>query len=812
LRRLKRFDVALLCALTAVWAVAFTLHLRQVVRGRLAWVPVHVAAPRGPERYPRVSAFWSEKDDASRTLALGDRLLRAGKFDLTGVGPVGFVARAQAAAGADLTLPIVFEHAGVERAATLTLTPVGQPWRIAPLAAALAITGILVLLRVPQAPVGRAAFLGMVSYATHWSLFAGGPLVQTYAWATVFGLTSATMLPLTIRSALVFPQDIAPRDGRLPWWPWLFAVFSPLAMSWVFGVPFSLAVGQRGALITNVAFVVTFLGLLTRNYRRSDPVGRRQLKWVLYGFYVGLLPLFAADVVAAFRPGLWWLHEVASISLIAIPVCLVIAISRYNLFDINRLISLTAVYTLLSLLLIAAVMTVIPRLAAAASDAVSAEPATLQLGFSLVFAVALVLGGPRLRARAEHVFFPERHRLEVGFEQLLDQLSGCPTSDALLTLAGERLSKLLQPDMCRIYLATDEGHVLFFATETKSPFATTGPSRAAIPSPRQIRQAARRLEADEPAWRAIAALEAPVELSSGQARRGPTLPPDARAVLESLGVAAVVPVSRMGKAVALIVLGAKRSGDMYTTTDLTLLRGVADKLSSELLRFQEAESLRQSRAVQAALSEYVPDPLVALLARGREVEGGEREVSVLFVDLRSFTTYSERHGTDTVLAIVNRYTRTASSIINRHGGTVVEFLGDGLMAVFGAPAPLPAMSRAAVACACEIVTAVRELELGGVGDAAIAVGAGITTGTAFVGNVRAADRLIYTAIGDVVNLAARLEGLTRSLQAAVAIDAATYEAAGDTAADFQRHGPALVKGRDQAVEVYYLPLVTTRPG
>jgi adenylate cyclase len=79
-----------------------------------------------------------------------------------------------------------------------------------------------------------------------------------------------------------------------------------------------------------------------------------------------------------------------------------------------------------------------------------------------------------------------------------------------------------------------------------------------------------------------------------------------------------------------------------------------------------------------------------------------------------------------------------------------------------------------------------------------------------VGNVRAADRFIYTAIGDVVNLAARLEGLTRSLDAAVAIDAATYTAAGDAAAHFTRHGPALVKGRDQVVEVYFLPLA--QPG
>jgi class 3 adenylate cyclase len=802
LQRLKRFDVALLASLTVLWVAAFALHLRQVARGRLAWVPVEVEAPRGGERYPSIGAFWFAAGPA-HTLTSGDRLLRAGTYDLAGVGPIGFFARAQAAAGPDLHVPITYERDGHAGETTLALTPVGHPWRIAPLAAALFVTGVLVLLRVPGAPIGRAAFLGPVAYAIHWSLFAGGPPVQSYAWALVFAGTSIVVLPFTIRPALLFPQDIAPRDGRLPWWPWVFAIFCPFATSWVFGVPFSPGIGQRGALVTNVAFVATILWVLTRNYRRSGPIGRRQLKWVLYGFYVGLIPLFAVDALAALRPSLWWLHEVASISLIAIPVCLLIAISRFNLFDINRIISLTAVYTVLSLLLVAAVLTLIPRAAAAASASVGLDAGTLQLGFSLVAAVGLVLGGPYLRARAERVFFPERHRLEVGFEELVDQLSACATPEALLVLAGERLSVLLQPDLCRVYVATDDGHAVFFATETKSA-AALDTTESMVP--RSQPPSARRLE---PAWRALDRLEAPIEIASHGARRGP-LTADTRAVLESLGVAAVVPVRRGGRVTALIVLGAKRSGDVYTSTDLTLLRALADKLSSELLRFDEAEILRHERAVQAALSQYVPDPLVALLARGREVEGGEREVSVLFVDLRSFTSYSERHGTDIVLSIVNRYTREASGIINRHGGTVVEFLGDGLMAVFGAPEPLPAMSRAAVTCACEIVAAVRDLELGGRGEAAIAVGAGITTGTAFVGNVRAADRFIYTAIGDVVNLAARLEGLTRSLEAAVAIDAATYTAAGGAAAHFTRHGPALVKGRDQPVEVYFLPLA--QPG
>ena len=210
--------------------------------------------------------------------------------------------------------------------------------------------------------------------------------------------------------------------------------------------------------------------------------------------------------------------------------------------------------------------------------------------------------------------------------------------------------------------------------------------------------------------------------------------------------------------------------------------------------------------MQEALRQYVPDPLVGLLASGRQVEGQEREVSILFVDLRNFTAYSEKRGSGIVFSVVNVYTEAVSKVIREHGGTVVEFLGDGMMAVFGAPETTADHPRAAVQCGREIVSVVRGLKLGDPGTEPIEVSVGITTGDAFVGNVRAADRLIYTAIGDIANLASRLEGLTRQLNAAIAIDAATRSGAGDAAAPFVRHGPTLVRGREQAVDVYFLPL------
>lgn len=93
----------------------------------------------------------------------------------------------------------------------------------------------------------------------------------------------------------------------------------------------------------------------------------------------------------------------------------------------------------------------------------------------------------------------------------------------------------------------------------------------------------------------------------------------------------------------------------------------------------------------------------------------------------------------------------------------------------------------------------------------IQVGVRITTGSAFVGNVQAADRLIWTALGDTTNLAARLEGLTRDFEAAMAMDLAARRAAGACAGSFELHAQVPIRGRSQAEDLYVLPLQPTLP-
>jgi class 3 adenylate cyclase len=369
-------------------------------------------------------------------------------------------------------------------------------------------------------------------------------------------------------------------------------------------------------------------------------------------------------------------------------------------------------------------------------------------------------------------------------EQLLDDLSACGEPQALFELVGTRLDELIRPESCVLYSRTGRAFAPVFQRASAVPpaFAIDGDLIPML--------GARR-----------------VALELGRQSR---LPPDSvdRAALEALGAALLLPIHQHGELVAFVCLGHKRSGDVYIATDLALLGTVAQRVTVELQGFDAVHVRRQSEEMQSALRRYVPGAVAEHIEQGRELGAAECDITVLFVDIRGYTTYSEARSATEIFEMVNRYTEAVSTVVRRHGGTVVEFSGDGLMVVFGAPTAIPHKERAAVAAAREAVTTVRALALGAgkTADRGLDVGIGIASGSAFVGNIRAVDRMIWGAIGNTTNLAARLQNLSRDLGASIVIDAATRDADPGAAEDFQRHPQITIRGRQRREDVYALAL------
>ena len=217
---------------------------------------------------------------------------------------------------------------------------------------------------------------------------------------------------------------------------------------------------------------------------------------------------------------------------------------------------------------------------------------------------------------------------------------------------------------------------------------------------------------------------------------------------------------------------------------------------------------RERAFIHGAFSRYLSPDLVDELARNPQqlrLGGERRELTFLFTDIAGFTTLSEELGPVALAPILNRYFDGACSIILAHGGMVNEFVGDAILAFFGAPLNQRDHAKRAVACVREFDRFAVEFsaEQAKQGIAFGLTRVGLHTGTALIGNFGSQQRFKYAALGDVVNTASRIEGLNKYFGTRVALSGETAAASGATG--LRLLGRVVVKGRTQSLEVLELP-------
>lgn len=214
------------------------------------------------------------------------------------------------------------------------------------------------------------------------------------------------------------------------------------------------------------------------------------------------------------------------------------------------------------------------------------------------------------------------------------------------------------------------------------------------------------------------------------------------------------------------------------------------------------ERKSRERAVQMFSRFVNPHVVKEMIARGGLSRVGEsRQISVLFSDIRGFTTLSETRTPQEIVELLNRYFSLQVAVVFRHGGSLDKFIGDCIMAFWGAPLDDPQHALHAVEAAMEMADVLQafKLELGDK-DADFDVGIGVHSGPAVVGLIGPQQKLEYTAIGDTVNLASRIESLTKGVSR-ILVSGETRSLCGDSL-DFTPFGSYKVKGREQEVELF----------
>ena len=215
---------------------------------------------------------------------------------------------------------------------------------------------------------------------------------------------------------------------------------------------------------------------------------------------------------------------------------------------------------------------------------------------------------------------------------------------------------------------------------------------------------------------------------------------------------------------------------------------------------------RRAQETKRAFAQYVPAEVVnRLIERPEllELGGEERELTLLFADLANFTTMSEKLAPRAVVAVLGKYFDAMSTVIYRHSGTVDKYIGDGIMAFWGAPLPDDRHAERALRAAIDMQDQFRKLarRLERKGTPVMSMRIGIHTGNVIVGNVGSRARFAYTAIGDAVNVASRLEGANKAYGTSILLSEATVLRLKDQVS-LRPVDSVMVKGRTDAVMIF----------
>ncbi|MBI1846351.1 MAG: adenylate/guanylate cyclase domain-containing protein, partial [Candidatus Rokubacteria bacterium] len=220
----------------------------------------------------------------------------------------------------------------------------------------------------------------------------------------------------------------------------------------------------------------------------------------------------------------------------------------------------------------------------------------------------------------------------------------------------------------------------------------------------------------------------------------------------------------------------------------------------------QVSKLVARRRLRAAFGQYTsPEVLERVVREGSQLGGEVRTVSVLMSDVRGFTTLSEGRPPAEVSAIMNEYFTAMVDVIMGQQGMVSDFIGDGILAIFGAPLDDPEHAWHAVQTALGMQAATARLNEGwtAAGRPSLAMGVAVNTGDVFAGNLGSPRKKKYGAIGDTVNTTARMEGLNRELGTGILISAATLALVKDRVVARDR-GEVQVKGKAEAVAIFEL--------
>ncbi len=700
------------------------------------------------------------------------------------------------------TISLTIEHDGKREIAVKTVRPYSIVDLVAEFGPSL-VVGVLYLVvgatafwLKPDNPAARAhLFLTLSSGLanTVWVEWFSGfwPLnaVQPYNESLMF-LSSAALIHL----ALVFPFRRPVADHLPALVPSLYGVAAACSSLAVYAWADNLAAGRNFdggiqsifGVLMSVAMLASYVfgyGLLLHAvFRAPTLLGRRQARVALLGAVVATLPGMGLTVFAyilGYRvPYSPWSFALQMVAPVAFPLAIAYAIVRHKLFDIDLVIKRTVVYGMVVSALLAGYLLV----AAVVSGGIHAiaGPAIASPAGGVLATAAVAVGFAPLRDRVrtwvDARFFRAAYQFDRVVADLGEALRTGKEAKALLAPFLAAIGKALQPEYLAALFLPD-GAQEFVLVESLGRGAPDG---LVVPL-------------DHPAVRQVLASRAAVA--------------EEPADFGSLHQALFLPLYVSGRVAGCVLAGPRKSGLAYDAQDRLLLATLAQQFEKKLEQDELERSDAQAERARTALSRYVSQQVADTVLQEHFAfgDGKRQDVTLMFTDIRGFTRMSENMPPEEVVSLLNAYFTRMVRATFEFDGMLDKYIGDGMMVVFGAPVPRADHAWRAVQAALRMREELAEFnaERAAAGLPALKIGIGLHSGPCVVGNIGSELRLDFTAIGDTVNTASRVESLTKDHGADILISSTTYEHVKDRVVTRPIPGVA-IRGREQALDLFAL--------
>ena len=811
----NRLHKITLCFLLLVVTAVTVNYLNEAYMGELRLLPFHVTPAQDANSYPAVWRILSDAD--VRGVNPGDHLLSINGINLRGAtNGVEIITR-----GAPLPTPSELLAIEIERAGKRVKVDI-QPyywgwWLWLPFVAASIFVAAFLLLKAFRNPLSKmvayTCILLSIIFMSHLEAptLVADPRSSFSVWAQL--ILRLTLMPIAAGITIYFPFYF---PSRLP-----VSRYCSIGVACVTTSLFFVARGGRWLaggswfqfsdamfyMVHNI-WAVACIAILTWNYRNANAAGRRQARWFIWGIYLGSLPSFVFYLIESvivvgglISPALGavnhsvsffslgtvgsFYYALAEFGVAAIPLSMLIAMQFHRFLDVDPIISATAFYTLLVIFIGAALPNVIPWASSSAAQLLGGNSNYIQA----VLIILIVVGGffleRRLRPWVGKVLFRDSREFDEKILRLQDQLDSGSHPEELFKILGDQFSKILDLEQCVIYLKKGENYEPIYVHATRLP-----PGLLSNASLIEV----------------IANYTNPIRLNKWNGwKHQDSLDPHEVDFFESLHATTIFPIWRSEKLHAFIIVGCKRSGDILSDAELKRIALLVRRIPLVLDRLEQDDIMRNERAVLEEMLDYAPSAMKSRILEEGDFVAGECDVTVQFIDIRSSSALIEHRSPTDAFDLINRFSELVAQVAARYGGVVVEFQGDSLMVVYGAPAKIADKEKAAVRASIEMVELIESEEFSSLAGEKLQIGIGVASGTDYVGDFECVDRKIWSVVGNASNLAARLESLAKELGVSIVIDTKTHQRCGMLVDQFWVHRGVYIHGFSDSFTVWSLP-------